>query len=91
MGYRSYMSLNSNRSTIARIAAHESWARTRDRAARTAPARAGLQARFIREAREQLGANATERQVADAAESARRAHYARLSMAGVTARRAGAR
>ena len=91
MGNSSYMSLNSNRSTIARVAAHESWARTRDRAARTAPARAGLQARFIREAREQLGPDATERQVAAAAESARRAHYARLSMAGVAARRAGAR
>jgi hypothetical protein len=44
-----------SRSLQARIAAHESWARTADRAARTAPARAGLDARFQREARERLG------------------------------------
>lgn len=71
----------------ARIAAHESWARTADRTSRTAAARAGLFARFEREARERLGPGASDRQVAEAAESARRAHYARLSAAGVAARR----
>jgi hypothetical protein len=76
-----------SRSLQARIAAHESWARTADRAARTAPARAGLDARFQREARERLGPDATERQVADAAESARRAHFSRLAAAGVAARK----
>jgi hypothetical protein len=70
----------------ARMAAHQSWAYTADRTARTAAARAGLQARFEREARERLGPGASERQVAEAAESARRAHYARLSAAGVAAR-----
>jgi hypothetical protein len=78
------------RSAAARLAAHESWARTPDRAARTAPAYAGLLARFEREARERLGPDATPRQVADAAESARKAHYARMSAAGVAARRGAA-
>lgn len=73
-------------SAAARMAAHQSWARTPDRTTRTAAARAGLYARFEREARELLGPGASERQVADAAESARRAHYARLSAAGVAAR-----
>lgn len=79
-----------SRLASARIAAHESWARTADRTSRTAAARAGFQARFEREARERLGPGASDRQVADAAESARRAHYARLSAAGVAARRRGA-
>lgn len=78
------------RSASARVAAHESWARTADRTSRTAAARAGLHARFEREARERLGPGATDRQVADAAESARRAHYQRLSAAGVAARRGAA-
>jgi hypothetical protein len=75
------------RSITARIAAYESWANTADRSARTAPARLGLLNKFEREARERLGPSATDRQVADAAESARRAHYTRLSVAGVAARR----
>ena len=74
-------------SAMARIAAHESWARTPDRAARTAPARQGLAAKFEREARDRLGPGATARQVAEAAEAARKAFYARLAAAGVAARR----
>jgi hypothetical protein len=76
------------RSAAARLAAHESWAATQDRAARTAPARAGLLAKFEREARERLGPGATARQVADAAESASKAHYARMAAASAAARRA---
>ena len=75
-------------SAAARLAAHESWAATPDRAARTAPARAGLLARFHREARERLGPAASEADVAAAAESARKAHYSRISRAGVAARKA---
>jgi hypothetical protein len=71
----------------ARLAAHESWARTPDRAARTSAARQGLMARFEREARERLGQGASDRQVADAAESARKAYYQRLAAAGLKARR----
>jgi hypothetical protein len=76
------------RSSIARLGAHESWARTADRAARTANARAGLLARFEREAREQLGPGATEAQVAAAAESRKKAFYARIAAKSVAARRA---
>lgn len=70
-----------------RAGAYQSWANTADRAARTAPASRGLLAKFEREARERLGENATERQVAEAAESARRAHYSRIAAASVRARR----
>ena len=73
-------------SAAARIAAHESWARTADRSARTAPAVRALAAKFVTEARERLGPGATDRQVADAAESARTAYYLRLSAAGHAAR-----
>lgn len=76
------------RSSAARYAAHESWARTPDRAARTSAARAGLLARFEREARERLGPDASDADVARAAESAKSAYYARISRAGVQARRA---
>jgi hypothetical protein len=77
---------NTGRSAAARLAAHESWARTADRAARPAPARAGLDARFKREARERLGPQATPQQIAAAAGSARKAYFARLSLASITAR-----
>jgi len=77
-------------SSAARIAAYESWARTPDRASRTSAARSGMDAKFVREARERLGPGASDRAVADAAESARKAHYARLSAAGVAARRGAA-
>jgi hypothetical protein len=76
------------RSSAARMAAHESWARTPDRAARTSAARAGLLARFEREARQRLGPGASDAAVAAAAESARKAYYSRISSAGVAARRA---
>jgi hypothetical protein len=70
----------------ARIAALEGWARTRDRTARTEPMRTGLHAKFERQARELLGPDATDRQVADSAESLRKAHYQRMSAAGHAAR-----
>jgi hypothetical protein len=68
--------------------AHESWVRPPDRTARTEPGHTGLLARFEREARERLGPHASVLAVADAAESACKAHYARLSEVGVAARRA---
>jgi len=74
-------------SAAARIAVYESWARTPDRAARTSEARRGLERKFLREARERFP-DATERQIIDAADAARKAHYARMSAAGVAARRA---
>lgn len=74
------------RSAQARIAALEGWAQTADRTARTQAMRDGLEAKFIREARDRLGPDATERQVLDAADAARRAHYSRMSAAGHAAR-----
>jgi hypothetical protein len=77
------------RSASARVAAQDSWARTPGRAARARPAHNNnMLAKFTREARERLGPDATERQVAKAAESARKAFYKRLSAAGVAARKA---
>lgn len=75
------------RSSAARIAAHESWAVTPDRAARTAAGRQGLDARFTREAREKLGPDASDAAVAAAAASRRKAYFSRLSAAAVAAKR----
>ena len=58
------------------------------RAARIKSSRSTMVARFTREARERLGHDASESQVAAAAEAARKAFYARLSAAGVAARKA---
>jgi hypothetical protein len=76
-----------NRSANARITAHEMWAATADRTARPEPARQGLEAKLIREAREHLGPDVTEQQVADAAGAGRKAQYARLAAKVVAARR----
>ena len=78
------------RSQKARIAAHKSWANTADRSARSASGQTGLLAKFEREARQRLGPGATDAQVAAAAESARKAHFAELSAKGVAARRGAA-
>ena len=75
-------------STAARIAAHRSWARTADRTARTENGRRGLEERFLREARELLGPDATDRQVADSAASLRSAYFVSLSARGNAARQA---
>ena len=65
------------RSLIASIAAHESWAATEDRSARTAPARRGLDEKFLREA----GGDPTR------AEHLRKAHFQRLALKSAQARR----
>lgn len=75
-------------SSQARIAAHTSWAKTPDRSARTAPAHRGLAEKFLREARDRLGPDATDQQVALAAESARKAHYIAMSAKGHAAKQA---
>ena len=41
---------NQDRHLASKIGAHESWARCTDRAARTAPARAALEAKFLAQA-----------------------------------------
>lgn len=64
------------RSDIASIAAHESWAATEDRSARTAPARRALEEKFLAEA----GGDPIR------AENLRKAHYKRLAMKSVESR-----
>ena len=63
---------------VARIAAHESWANTTDRTARTAPARAALERKFLD------AANGDPLRAA----SLRKAHFARLALKSAQARRA---
>lgn len=61
----------------AQIAAHESWAATPDRSARTAPARQALEAKFLDEA----GGDPRR------AEHLRKAHYQRLALKSAQSRR----
>ncbi|WP_374969932.1 hypothetical protein [Terrabacter sp. BE26] len=61
----------------AQIAAHESWANTLDRSARTAPARRALEAKFL----EQAGGDPVR------AEHLRKAHFQRLALKSAQARR----
>jgi hypothetical protein len=79
------------RFAVARIPAGEPRAAAPRRADRIKPSRSTMLARFTREARERLGPDATESQVAAAAEAARKAFYTKLSAAGVAARRASLR
>lgn len=71
------MSKNNSRSAWARIGAHQSWANTLDRTARTAPAPAALEQKFLEEADGD----------ARRAESLRKAHYTRLALKSAEARR----
>lgn len=78
--------MNTNeRSLIASIASHESWARTPDRAARTAPARAAMAARFEREVDPDNVLPPAVR--AKMAENARSAYYKRLALKSARARK----
>ena len=67
----------SERQLAARIAAHESWANTPDRSARTAPARAALDQKFLDEA---------DGDPVRAAHK-RKAHFARLALKSAQSRR----
>jgi hypothetical protein len=67
------------------IGAHESWARTADRSARTAPARQAAAARFERLVDPEGKLSPAER--AKMAESARKAHYRRMALRSVEVRR----
>ena len=60
-----------------KIAAHESWAHTEDRSARTAPARAALDRKFL----EQAGGDPVK------AAHLRKAHFARLARKSAQSRR----
>ncbi len=76
------------RRLAATIAAHESWAHTTDRSARTAPARAALQARFEREVDPDGTLAPDER--ARRAEHCRKAYFARLALKSAQSRRKAA-
>jgi hypothetical protein len=78
----------SERSLHAAIAAHESWAKTPDRAARTAPARAAMLARFETQVDPDGTLPPNER--ARRAEHARRAHFLRLALRSAQSRRKAA-
>jgi hypothetical protein len=67
---------------------HASWARTRDRSARTAPAREARWAKYLERARELQGPDATPEAVERAAESLRQADMKRMSIAASRARAA---
>lgn len=67
----------SERSLIASIAAHESWAKTENRSSRTAPARRALDAKFLEEAGGDL----------ERAMHLRKAYFARLALKSARARR----
>lgn len=71
------------------IGGHTSWSHTTDRPARTAPARQGFQQKFEREVDPDGTLDATTR--AQMAESAFKAHMARMALASVKAREAKAR
>ncbi|UAK35343.1 hypothetical protein K8O92_00200 [Nocardia asteroides] len=69
----------------ARIAAHESWAKTSDRAARTAKARAAMASKFDRIVDPDGLLSPEER--AYRADQARKAHYTRLALKSAQVRR----
>jgi hypothetical protein len=71
----------------ASTAAHTSWARTPDRAARTAAAREARWARYLEQARELQGPQATPEAVEQAAEHLRQADLKRMAFASAKARR----
>lgn len=79
------MAVEQERRLSARIAAHESWAHTPDRSARTAPARAALMGKFETEADPDGTLSPAER--ARRAEHLRKAYFARLALKSARARR----
>lgn len=71
------MATTSERQLAARVAAHTSWANTENRTARTAKARAALEAKFL----EQAGGDPVR------AANLKKAHFARLALKSAQARR----
>jgi hypothetical protein len=69
---------NSDRATLARLAAHERWARVRDRSAATAAARRAADDRFFVEAR-RLHPGVSEEEIIKRARNLRSAHAIRAA------------
>lgn len=78
----------SDRQIIGAIGAHESWARTPDRTARTSAGRRAFLARFEREV--DPDGTLTPEERTRRAESARKAYFARLALKSAQARRGDA-
>ncbi|MCL8026350.1 hypothetical protein [Nocardioides bruguierae] len=74
------------RRQIAKLAAHERWARETDRSAATQAARDGMARKFENQVDPDRVLSPAER--AKRAESAKRAHYQRIAMKSAAARRA---
>jgi predicted negative regulator of RcsB-dependent stress response len=79
-------SLSEVRAEAGQIGGLTSWANTVDRAERMAPAHAAAWDRFEREVRAKHP-EATDQQVAQMADAARRAHFARMAYESAKARR----
>jgi hypothetical protein len=77
-----------HRKLAARIASHERWSRVEDRTAETAPARAGFLRRF--ETQVDPDGRLTLEERSRRAESAMKAHMARLALRSAKARQKGA-
>lgn len=75
----------SEKSIVGQIGAHESWARTTDRTARTAAARRALDEKFERDVDPDGTLTPAER--AKRAANARKAHFKRLALKSAQARR----
>lgn len=76
-----------SRQIIGAIGAHESWSRTPDRTARTAPGRRAFLERFEREVDPDGTLSPAERTIR--AEHARKAYFQRLALKSAKARRRG--
>jgi hypothetical protein len=74
------------RSLLGRAMSHESWSRTTDRSARTAPGRAAALSRFERQV-DPLGI-LPEAERLQRAEHAKKAHFTRMAYLSAAARRA---
>jgi hypothetical protein len=79
---------NEQNQALTRIAVLESWARTPDRAARTAPAREANWQKYVERARELAPDGASDEDIAYRADCLRRADMHRLALASANARRA---
>jgi hypothetical protein len=79
------LSASAERRLRSQIGAHESWARTENRSARTLPARLAMLAKFEREVDPEGLLLPAER--ARRAENARKAHFQRMALKSVRARR----
>lgn len=77
---------SAQRTLRAQIAAHDSWAHTDDRSARTAPARKAMLDKFEQQVDPNNELTPAER--AKRAEHARKAHFKRLALASAKSRRA---